>query len=98
MKNLNKVRDSHPVGKVIYFNDKEEALRFIDLYKDLFFVPKDGPRSEKGYYLSRKISYYDHYCHYLWITIFKEDWKNIEADLKLERVNKSRSREYYFKN
>ena len=44
MKNENMVRTVHNVKRIVTFNGKEEALRFIDLYKDLFYysVTKDS--------------------------------------------------------
>lgn len=96
-KNLNKVRKSHPVGKVVYFHDIEEAKRFIDLYEDLFFVPKNGSRKEEGYVLFER-NWYDGFYADLWFTILPKDWKEIETSLKLKKVNQCRSKEWFYEN
>lgn len=98
MKNLNKVRDSHPVNKVVYFHSIEEAKRFIDLYKDLFFIPKDGPRKEEGFVLDTRYRWMEGFDANVWFTIFVDDWKQIETSLKLKRVNNCRSKEWYYEN
>lgn len=98
MKDLNTVKKSNPIGKLVYFDSKEEAQRFVDLYKDLFFIPKNGSRSKDGYLLNRNwTSYFKERSYYVYFSIFKSDWEKIETDLKLERISKS-PRGYYFKN
>ena len=98
MRDLNTVKKPNPIGKLVYFDNKETAQRFVDLYKDLFFIPKNGSRSKDGYLLNRTCTYFKERSYYVYFTIFKSDWEKIVTDLKLERVNKVSPRGYYFKN
>ena len=47
--NPNMVRESHPRFRTIEFSSIEQAARFINLYGDLFYIPKDG-RWERAKY------------------------------------------------
>lgn len=95
MKNLNKVRDIHPVAKIIYFKDMNTANLFVEAYKNLFFRPISGPRSKDSYVL-HETNWFEGYSTTLWITIVPDDWNKIEEKIKLNRVNKNRTREWFF--
>lgn len=91
MKNKNMVRTVHPVKRVVVFDWKDDAKRFIDLYSDLFYRAKDKAAwNHKGYRLGK--------CYAAWelsFTIKKSDFDEIVKNLELEKLNKGTADWYY---
>ena len=93
-KNLNKVRTIHPTGRAVEFKTVQQAAKFVNLYKDLFYKPKERyyqeDRSDYGFTVDRGYDFVT--VHF---TIQKKDWDVIEKTLNLKR---GKPESHYLKN
>lgn len=90
MKNLNKVRTVHPVGRIVEFNNFDELYKFVLLYGDLFYKAQDR---EKTFYIVHDIN--GNYETKIYFTIEKKYWDEIQKNLKLEKVKNSYRGRFY---
>ena len=95
-KNLNKVRTIHPISRSVEFKNVQDAAKFVNLYKDLFYKPKDdtqtwGNRSKFGF----EADNFGNSCCIIYFTIKKSDWVDIEKNLCLKKDNSKYHRDRY---
>ncbi len=95
-KNLNKARENHTVGRVIHFKNWQEAARFVDIYKDLFFKPTDkcDSRHENGFLVSDNENPCNDGTWTVWFTTTTSNWNKICEAIPLEKSGQRRHYNY----
>lgn len=88
-KNLKKVRDIHPVRRHIEFENIKQVARFVNMYREFFYISKDDINEGRPYgFVTNK-------TNAIWFTIKKSDFEMIKKDLNLK--DKKIYRKQYWK-